>query len=54
MGNDGRWTQIARIRKGRGGAVLYQIKPRGRGHQREGFVRVRAAFVAARYVQLVA
>ena len=54
MGGDGRWTQMARIRGGCGGAVLYQIKPGGRGHQREGFVRVRAAFAAARYVQPVA
>ena len=54
MSGDSRWIQIARIRGGCGGAVLYQIKPYGRGHQREGFVRVRAAFAAARYVQPVA
>ena len=54
MGRDGRWIQMARIRGGCGGAVVYQIKPRRRGHQRQGRVRVRAAFAAARYVQHMA
>ena len=45
---------MARIRGGCGGAVLYQIKPRGRGYQREGRSWVRAAFAAARDVQHMA